>query len=134
MSDPAWGPFIIPSVFLVLALVILYRARDLNLDLDAGAAAILAAVMAALAGLMGWVLIRREPALRVDARTLQRAMRDRDRAQVARGLAVAYSGLEQAAAASETGLREDIEEISTRISELRGAVEPVVDTRRHEPK
>ena len=131
----AWGPFIIASVFAVLALVILYKGLgDLNLDLDAGAAAILAAVMAALAGLMGWVLIRREPALRVDARTLQRAMRDRDRAQVARGLAVAYSGLEQAAAASETGLREDIEEISTRISELRGAVEPVVDTRRHEPK
>lgn len=131
----AWGPFIIAGVFAVLALVILYKGLShLNLNLEAGAAAVLAAAMAALAGLMGWILIRREPAPQVDVRTLHRAMRDRDRAQVARGLAVAHSGLEQAAAASETGLREEIEDISSRVSELRGTVEPVVDSRRQEPK
>lgn len=131
----AWGPFIIAGVFAVLCLVILYKGLvHLNLQLDAIAAAVLSAVMAALAGLLGWILIRREPALRVDARTLQKALKARDRAEVVRGLAVAQSGLEQAAAASDMGLSEEIREIAARVVELRSGLEPVVDSRRHEPR
>ncbi len=130
-----YGPVAIGLVFFVLSLVILYKGlKNLQLDLDAPQALILSSIIACMAGLFGWMLIRRAPTHRVDERTLEKARQSRERERIAEGLERAEKGLASAASASVDDLKDEIDEIRERVGDLVGSLGPVERARSREPR
>jgi len=130
-----YGPVAIGLVFFVLSLVILYKGlKNLQLDLDAPQALVLSTVIACMAGLFGWMLIRRSPTHRVDEKTLEKARESRHKERIADGLDRAERGLAAAASVSPDDLREEIDEIRERVGSLAESLGPVARARSREPR